>query len=38
MRTFIAAILFLSATSLLAQDTSPSHPFDYDPKTPLNIQ
>ena len=38
MRTFIAAILFLSATSLLAQDASPSHPFDYDPKTPLNIQ
>jgi dienelactone hydrolase len=38
MRAFIAAILFLSATSLLAQDASPSHAFDYDPKAPLNIQ
>src|SRR5713226_1242695 len=38
MRTFVAAILFLSATSLLAQDASPSHAFDYDSKAPLNIQ
>jgi len=38
MRTLIAASLFLSATSLLAQNTSPSHAFDYDPKAPLNIQ
>jgi dienelactone hydrolase len=38
MRSFIAAILFLSATSLLAQDTSPSRAFDYDSKAPLDIQ
>jgi dienelactone hydrolase len=38
MRTFFTAILFLSATSLLAQDTGPSHAFDYDPKAPLDIQ
>lgn len=38
MRAFITAILFLSATSLLAQDTGPSQAFDYDPKAPLDIQ
>jgi dienelactone hydrolase len=38
MRTFFAAIVFLSATSLLAQDTSPSRAFDYDAKAPLDIQ
>jgi dienelactone hydrolase len=38
MRTFITAMFFLSATSLLAQDTSPSHAFDYDSKAPLDIQ
>jgi dienelactone hydrolase len=38
MRSFVAAILFLSATSLLAQDAGPSHAFDHDSKSPLNIQ
>jgi dienelactone hydrolase len=38
MRTLFTAILFLSATSLLAQDTGPSHAFDYDAKAPLEIQ
>jgi dienelactone hydrolase len=38
VRTFLTAILFLCATSLLAQDTGPSHAFDYDPKAPLDIQ
>jgi dienelactone hydrolase len=38
MRTFLGAILFLSATSLLAQDTGPSRAFDYDAKAPLDIR
>jgi dienelactone hydrolase len=38
MRIFAAAVLFLSATSLSAQDVSPSHAFDYDAKVPLDIQ
>src|SRR6266404_6000788 len=38
MRTFVTAVLFLSTTFLLAQDTGPSHAFDYDPKEPLDIQ
>jgi dienelactone hydrolase len=38
MRTFVAALFFLSATPLLAQDAGPPHAFDYDPKAPLNIQ
>jgi dienelactone hydrolase len=38
MKTIVAAILFLSATSLLAQDASPRHAFDYDSKAPLDIQ
>src|SRR6266478_9586273 len=38
MRSFIVAILFLSATSLLAQDARPSRAFDYNPKAPLDIQ
>ena len=38
MRAFVTAILFLSTTFLLAQDTGPSHAFDYDPKEPLDIQ
>jgi dienelactone hydrolase len=38
MRTLITAILFLSATSLLAQDVGPFRAFEYDPKAPLNIQ
>jgi dienelactone hydrolase len=38
MREFFTAILFLSATALLAQDTGPSHAFDYDLKAPLDIQ
>jgi dienelactone hydrolase len=38
MRIFAAAVLFLSATPLLAQDTSPSHAFDYDSKAPLDIR
>ena len=38
MRSFVVAIFFLSATSLLAQNASPSHAFDYDPKAPLDIR
>ena len=38
MRIFAAAILFLSATSLSAQDAVPSHALDYDSKAPLDIQ
>jgi dienelactone hydrolase len=38
MRIFVAATLFLSTTSLLAQDAVPFHPFDYDSKAPLDIQ
>jgi len=38
MRTFFPAILFLSATSLLAQDNGPSRAFDYDSKASLDIQ
>jgi dienelactone hydrolase len=38
MRTLFTAILFLSGTSLLAQDTGPSHALDYDSKAPLDIQ
>jgi dienelactone hydrolase len=38
MRIFLAAILLLSATSLLAQDAAPPRAFDYDPKAPLDIQ
>jgi len=38
MRVFIRAILFLCATSLLAQEGGPSHAFDYDSKAPLDIQ
>ncbi|HEV1994943.1 MAG TPA: hypothetical protein VGR03_11480 [Candidatus Acidoferrum sp.] len=38
MRTFFTAIVFLSVTSLLAQDTRPSRAFDYDAKAPLDIQ
>jgi dienelactone hydrolase len=38
MRKSVAAILFLSATPLFAQELSPSHAFDYDSKAPLNIQ
>jgi len=33
-----AAFLFLFATSLLAQNTAPSHAFDYDSKAPLDTQ
>jgi dienelactone hydrolase len=38
MRTFVAVVLFLSATSSFAQNASPAHAFDYDPKAPLEIQ
>lgn len=38
MRTLLAAVLLLSATSLLAQENSPPHAFGYDSKTPLNLQ
>ena len=38
MRTSLAAVLFLFATNLLAQENSPSHAFDYDSKAPLNLQ
>jgi dienelactone hydrolase len=38
MRIFAAVVLFLSATSLSAQDVNPSHVFDYDAKAPLEIQ
>ena len=38
MRTFLTAVLFLCATSLLGQDSGPSHAFDYDPSAPLDIQ
>lgn len=38
MRILLAAVLFLSATSVLAQDTAPSHAFDYDSNAPLDIQ
>jgi dienelactone hydrolase len=38
MRILPAAVLLLSATSLLAQDTGKPHAFDYDAKAPLDIQ
>ena len=38
MRKFLIVMLFLSATSLLAQDTDTSHAFDYDSKAPLDMQ
>ena len=38
MRTFLRALLVLFAMPLLAQDTAPSHAFDYDSKAPLDIQ
>lgn len=38
MRILLTAVLFLSATSVLAQDTAPSHAFDYDSKAPLDMQ
>jgi dienelactone hydrolase len=38
MRTFVTATLFLCTASLLAQDAGPSRAFDYDSKSPLNIQ
>lgn len=38
MRILLTTILFLLATSLLAQDTSSSHSLDYDSKAPLEIQ
>jgi dienelactone hydrolase len=37
VRCLVAAIFFLSATSLPAQDATPSRAFDYDSKAPLNI-
>ncbi|HEY6945627.1 MAG TPA: hypothetical protein VI431_10850 [Candidatus Acidoferrum sp.] len=38
MRILLTAVLFLSATSILAQDAAPSHAFDYDSKAPLDVQ
>ena len=38
MRILVITVLFLSATSLLAQDTSSSHAFDYDSNAPLDVQ
>ena len=38
MRILLTTVLFLSATPVLAQDTSSSHAFDYDSKAPLDIQ
>src|ERR1700730_16548035 len=38
MRSSATAVLFLSATSLLAQDPRPSRALEYDPKAPLDIQ
>src|SRR5579859_1954454 len=38
MRILLTTVLFLSTTSLLVQDTSSSHAFDYDSKAPLDMQ
>lgn len=38
MRILLTTVLFLSAISLCAQETGPSHAFDYDSKAPLDIQ
>jgi dienelactone hydrolase len=38
MRVFLTTILLFSSSSLLAQETAPSHAFDYDSKAPLDIQ
>ena len=38
MRICRITVLFLSATSLLAQGTSSSHALDYDSKAPLDVQ
>src|SRR4029077_4465397 len=38
MRKIAAAIFFLLATPLFAQEINPAHAFDYDSKAPLNIQ
>jgi cephalosporin-C deacetylase-like acetyl esterase len=38
MRSFVAAVLFLSATALLVQNANHSHAFDYDAKAPLDLQ
>jgi dienelactone hydrolase len=38
MRKIAAAIFFLLATPLFAQEINPAHVFDYDSKAPLNIQ
>ena len=38
MLAFLAAILFLAATAVHGQETSPTHAFDYDPKAPLDIR
>ena len=38
MRSAFLAILLLSATSLLVQDSGTSRAFEYDSKTPLHIQ
>ena len=38
MRTFFTFFVFLFATSLLAQESAPSHAFDYDSAATLDIQ
>jgi dienelactone hydrolase len=38
VRTFLTAFFFLLATPVLAQDTLPSHAFDYESKAPMDIQ
>ena len=38
MRILLTAALSLSATCILAQDTAPSHAFDYDSKAPIDMQ
>jgi dienelactone hydrolase len=38
MRMLLSVALLLSAISVLAQDVTPSHAFDYDSKVPLDLQ
>ena len=38
MRILLTTVLLFSANSLLAQDTAPSHAFDYDSKAPFGVQ
>jgi dienelactone hydrolase len=38
MRNFFAIVSLLVAKAAFAQDATSSHPFDYDPRAPLDIQ